>query len=320
MLERQKHIDKIIEKLSMLKTQVELSNSLNLTDTNVVSENFYRDFLNLLYGYNLQNINAIVPNATAIDLGDEERSITIQVTSTADLSKIKKTVESFVGKELNKKYDRLVVLIITSKKQYKTASVDYGDYQLSTSEDVWDISKILSDINGLSLERVKEICEFLEQQILYSPDQTLAKEIHTFISLISVLSDESHPSAGNGFIDAPDPDGKINERFAAHADFLTNEYQDLYAEYGQVLSDVLEQADIGHTRIRRLGLHLKTSSDDVLNQNNGDATEALKALVASYKGLLSENGTEYDENAIRFFLVDQLIRCNVFPNKEAVNV
>ena len=89
MIERQTHTNKIIELLSFLKNKVELSNPINLTDVNIYSENFYRDFLNLLYGYKLQNINIIEQNAAAIDLGDEEKKIAFQVTSTSDFSKTK---------------------------------------------------------------------------------------------------------------------------------------------------------------------------------------------------------------------------------------
>lgn len=317
MIERQTYTDKIIERLSFLKAKVELSNPLNLTDVNIYSENFYRDFLNLLYGYKLQNINIIEQNAAAIDLGDEEKKIAFQVTSTSDLSKTKKTVNAFIKKELYKKYANLVILNITTKANHRDNYVgDQAFYQLNTKEDIWDISSLIKDINDISLERIKEIYAFLDNEIKFTSDHILAKEIQTFVSLIGYLSDESQPSAGNGFLEAPDPEGKIYKRFADHSDFLTEEYQNLYTEYGQVLIDVMQQSDIGQPRIRRLGLHLKSDSDQILTSCNGDAKKGLEALVEKYKTILSSNGVEYDESAIKFFLVDQLIRCNVFPNKE----
>lgn len=316
-MERQTHTDKIIELLSLLRVKVELSNPINLTDVNIYSENFYRDFLHLLYGYKLQNINIIEQNSTAIDLGDEEKKVAFQVTSTSDLSKTKKTVAAFISKKLYEKYDRLVILNIATKANHRNNHVgDQATYQLDTKEDIWDISNLIKDVNDLSLERIKEICTFLKNEIKVPSDQSSAKEIQTFISLIEYLSDESQPSAGNGFLEAPDPDGKINKRFADHSEFLTEEYQNLYTEYGQVLTDVMQQSDIGHTRVRRLGIHLKNNSDNVLTSYNGDAKKAIEALVEKYKGILSNNGSEYDESAIKFFLLDQLIRCNVFPNKE----
>ena len=317
MIERQTYINEIIERLTFLKTKVDLSKALNLTDINIHSENFYRDFLNLLYGYALQNINIIEPNASAIDLGDKAKRIAFQVTSTASLDKTKKTVKSFIRKKYYLDYDRLVMLNITTKANHREKFVgDESIYQLNVKEDIWEMGEIVRDINDLKLDQIKKVHAFLKEEIKLTSDQVLVKEIRTFISLIGYLSDESQPSAGNGFIDAPDPDGKINKRFADYSNFLTKEYQDLYIEYGQVLADVIRQSDIGHARVRRLELHLKSNSDNILTECKGNAKEALGKLVEKYKILLSDNSIEYDESAIKFFLVDQIIRCNVFPNKE----
>jgi SMEK domain-containing protein len=64
--DRQDLIEKIILRLTWLKAKVDLSNKLNLTDVNIISENFYRDFLNLVFGYNLISENILKPNAETI--------------------------------------------------------------------------------------------------------------------------------------------------------------------------------------------------------------------------------------------------------------
>ncbi|WP_333624277.1 SMEK domain-containing protein [Sphingobacterium siyangense] len=314
-------MDIIISRLTYLKSKVELSNSINLTDVNIFSENFYRDFLNYVFGYDLININIIEPNAAAIDLGDENQRLAIQVTSTSALKKTEKTVLSFISKMLYEKYDRLIILNITSKSRHRDKKVgESGKYELNTEDDIWDLSNLVKYINDLTLDQIKSISLFLQNEIRLVDDQeVVAKEVRTFISLIEYLSDESQPSAGNGFIEAPDPQGKIYRRFSEHSDFLTNEYQDLYIEYGQVLDDVIKQSDIGTVKVRRLGLYLRNTSDKLLTENNGDAILALSALIREYGQILSGNGIDFDESAIRFFLVDQLIRCNVFPNKAVVN-
>ncbi|MYF46009.1 MAG: hypothetical protein F4223_06145 [Rhodobacteraceae bacterium] len=131
--------------------------------------------------------------------------------------------------------------------------------------------------------------------------------------LISHLSNINHPSSGEGFIEAPD--GKINERFSEHSEFLKSEYQDLYIQYGNVLKDIEELSEIGTVKIKRLGLYLKTYSDKILSESNGDAKIALDKLVDNFSDVLSNNGKNYDKIAIRFFIVNQLIKCNVFPNR-----
>lgn len=302
-----------------MRARIENADSINLMDINIHSENFYRDFLNLLLDLDLKNINIVEKNAAAIDLGDEIKKIALQVTATGDLKKTKDTVKKFNEKDLNKKYDRLIILNITSKKSHREPLVgDSGKYQLDTKKDIWDLKNILEKINDLTTDKIEKIKLFLEKEVKIESQETLPKEVSTFLDLIEVLSDENKPSAGKGeYLENPDPKGKIEKRFVSHASFLKGEYQNLYSEYGVVLQEVLESSDIGQPRIRRLALHLRDFSDQTLDKSNGDAKAALNHLVKHYSDILSSKGLQFDENAIRFYLVYQLIQCNVFPNKVA---
>lgn len=321
MIVRQDLLNNIIDKLTFVKSKVEVSTPLNLTDTNIISENFYRDLLNLVFSYRLENINRIDPNAAAIDLGDFDNKICIQVTSTSSLAKTKKTVIKYIEKGLHEKFNRLIILNIVSKSRHQDPKVGNPEkYELDTKNDIWDVSsllKVIYDINDIN--KLKAISDFFDSQVKFETQPSLAKEVTTFMSLITYLSDEAQPSAGVGYLEKPDPDGKVYKRFANHADFLTKEYQDLYAEFGLVLNDVLQQSDMGHTRVRRLGLHLKTESDQVLTEVNNDPKKALGLLTIRYEELLKAKGSLFDRSAIRFFLLDQLIKCNVFPNKVVAN-
>lgn len=78
----------------MLHTQVPLSAKLGLTDINIHAETFYRDLLNLVFGWNLANTNLFERNLPAIDLG-EENAVCIQVTSTEGGTKIRDTLAAF---------------------------------------------------------------------------------------------------------------------------------------------------------------------------------------------------------------------------------
>ncbi|MGN7822932.1 SMEK domain-containing protein [Chitinophaga sp. 22536] len=320
-IERQSHIDEIINKLTFLKVKVQLSNPLNLTDINIISENFYRDLLNIIFSLNLENTNIATANADTIDLRDESTRICFQVTSTSALTKTKKTVNGFIKNKLYEKFDRLIILNIVAKSDHQSSKIgDPNFYELDTKEDIWDVDYLIRHILNEPIEKIKEVCGFLKKEIKSESDQTLAKEVTTFISLVGYLSDDNQPSAGNGYIEQPDPEGKIMKRFSAHSDYLIKEYQDLYTEFGLVLTDVLQQSDIGHTRMRRLGLHLKHTSDLLLTEMNDDPKIALEALIGKHEAVLSRQGVEYSSSAVRFFLIDQLIKCNVFPNKEIYNV
>ncbi len=320
-LKRKADSDRIVEILSYIRSQVELYSPGNFTDINIYAENFYRDLLNRVFGYSLININIIDQNAAAIDLGDPDASIAIQVTSTSDLSKAKNTVKKFNEKNLHKKYGTLKILNIQKKKKHKAGEI--GDNEkliFDPQEDVWDISDLVAAIGDKTAPEIGEIREFLEGEVSLPTGETLPSEIQTFQSLIQLLSEETHPNIGSGFIEEPDPKGKIEERFSSHESYLKKEFRDLYSEYGAVLADVREHADLGAVKIRRLRLHLRTLSDDVLSSCDGDPESALKALCEMFGSKISAANGLYDSSAIRFYLIDELIRCNVFPNKEQVNV
>ncbi|MDA8962623.1 SMEK domain-containing protein [Pseudomonadales bacterium] len=317
---RKAGMDSIIERLSYIKSQVELSTSQNLTDINIYAENFFRDLLNLVLGHHFQNINIDEKNAAAIDLGDKAAKIAVQVTSTNEFSKIEKTVTKFNEKKLYETYDELKIVIVGNRKAYRKKMVgDSSKHELDVAKDVWDISALVELIGDKSVTEIQEVRGFLEEQVQFISKNHVSKEIATFENLILLLSDEDHPAIGAGFLEEPDPDGKINERFADYAVLLTSEFQDLYIEYGEVLSDVRQHSELGQTKLRRLGIYVKTYSDQVLTDCDGDPKEALKKLVQDLEDLLKNKIKDYDVTAIRFFLIDELLRCNVFPNKEAIN-
>lgn len=137
--------------------------------------------------------------------------------------------------------------------------------------------------------------------------------------MIEMLSNGKHPDAGSGFLEDPDPENKIYDRFSDYSEFLTNRYCDLYIEYGKILSTIYDQSDIGAQALRKAGTYLKGYSDDILNKCHGDPKEALKLLVKNFENHLSSNGFSFDSGAAEFYIVDQLIKCNVFPNKQVQN-
>jgi hypothetical protein len=80
-LQRDQDINVIIQRFAYLRNIIEMSVAQNLTSLNVISENFFRDLLNLILNSEFQNLNVELGNAAAIDLGDKDQAMCIQVTS-----------------------------------------------------------------------------------------------------------------------------------------------------------------------------------------------------------------------------------------------
>ena len=74
-MNRKMYFDFIERQLSILVYEIKRRGRLNLLDMNIHSEYFFRDFLNLLYGYDFKNMNTISQNYGGIDLFDETNHI-----------------------------------------------------------------------------------------------------------------------------------------------------------------------------------------------------------------------------------------------------
>ena len=64
-------------------------------------------------------------------------------------------------------------------------------------------------------------------------------------------------------------------------------------------------------------LYLQDISIRHLDASNNDPMEALNALVNFFDDKLSENGKKYDRMAIKFYLINEMIKCSVFPNERS---
>lgn len=313
-MNRQQLFTEITHLLSSLQAQVVNSASNNFTDINIHAETFFQTFLSLTHGYDLENINIDEKNAAAIDLGDKEKRIAIQITSTSSFQKIKKTFNTFVDKALHQDYDRLIVLVIGDKKKYKKPELSEDGFKLNVRDDVIDIADILKTVSTLPVPDMQAVRDFLATELIPKAAASVAKEVETIMSLIELISDEDHPDVGKGFLEDPFPDKKINKRFADHSQYLKSEYQDLVEEYGQILKAAKAAMSNGPIRTRRMSRYLKTTSDQLLQNANGNPVTALEELVNHFCEKLSKNGADFDKGAVRFFVIDELIRCNVFPN------
>ncbi|ARF48317.1 SMEK domain-containing protein [Pantoea stewartii] len=317
MIKSMDYLSVITSGLAYLSKCVEARASINLNDINIHSENFYKEFFNLIYGYELNNLNSITKNSTSIDLADENKKLCFQVTCTNTIDKIKNTVDKFINEKLHEKYDTLKVLILTKKKDYNTK--DYGKegiYNFNIKEGVIDYRDVLRHIQNLPTEKQYEVKCFLERELNLKEVENTPKEVKTLMHMIQILSDDEHPSAGNGFAEKPDPENKIYKRFFDHSSIIINKYTRLAPMYGDILQCIRSESDVGLTKQKKMEIYLENQSDNFLIEANNNPIIALEKLKNFYCNKVSLIDNEYDESAIEFFLVDNLLRCTVFPNKE----
>jgi len=299
--------DIVQQRLSYLQMRVINSNSLNLTDVNIHAENFYRDFFNKL-GFQFKNTNFDSQNAAHVDLIDPENKQALQITAQNDNIKISEALNGFYKKDEHREYKLQLVLIGKDAKDYTTS---FG-HNFNHREDVLDIKRILSKIDNFETDQISEIADFLDNEILLPRSVTESTEVETIMSLIDFLSQEKNRVLSDKK-DNVDPEHKIYNRFASHATYITGQYGSLFTVYNTAFAKASEKID-GVMAIL-ISSYLKDESDAILNKNNNNPKMALGEMVDFFYNKLSTNGfKKFDKQAIRFYLLEEMIKCNVFPN------
>ena len=168
MLKREEYIKEIQIRLSWIATYVSYRNSLNLQDVNVLAEDFICGLLNLVYGYELENLNSVHTNYTAIDLGDKKRRVAIQVTSNNSSSKITTTLNKFVDNGYCSDFDRVIVFIIGQKKNYRNDFEASNGLKINKESDVLDMSNLVKYISTKSTDEIQEVVNYLSKELVYA--------------------------------------------------------------------------------------------------------------------------------------------------------
>lgn len=143
-------------------------------DDNLGMEDLYCGILNIIFAdYKLQNANHDKMNYPAIDLADEENGLAVQITATCTRKKLSHTLEEFFKHNLDRTFSRLIIMLIGDKQQYKPFETKSG-FRFDQKEDIWDNGKLMKKISELSLSRLKQLKEYLDEQI-HVPAHTMPK-------------------------------------------------------------------------------------------------------------------------------------------------
>ena len=317
-MNKEVYLKNIAENLALLSREVSILNAVNLYDINIIAEDFFPGLLNLIYGYELKNANHLEKNAPAIDLIDQKNRIAVQVTSDNSSTKIKHTIEEFNKSQAYHLYDRLVVLILTQKKKYSSNFDTQGLFSFEKARDIWDVEKLIKDIRELETAQIKNVSDYLSEELYnkyYSVRETQAGEVDTIIDLIEYIS--QHRKVNKDRETTVDPEYKIYKRFKNFANKLITEYTTLYTIYGEALNIVNETLGIDEAQDIIIMFYLQDISVQFLEEEHDNPIAALNKLVTYFEEKLSINGKKYDRSAIKFYLVNEMIKCRVFPNERS---
>ena len=166
MLKREEDIKFICRYIAILKYYIEGCDATNLYDVNHIMEDFCAELLNTTFGLALYNLNIIKNNFPAVDLADDEHRICIQITSDNDSSKIIESIKKYKEHKLYTKYEKLYVLILGSKKNYRSEALVDSSIDFSPAN-IFDLSDYIKRIYYLNSETIHSIRRLLEQELIH---------------------------------------------------------------------------------------------------------------------------------------------------------
>ncbi len=155
-IRREQVLKKLAEKFATFSNVVTIQNRAGYNDINKSAERLFIDVLNIAYNLQLRDMNAIQGNYPAIDLGDYNTRVCIQITSESTNQKFRATVKKFKENNLHQCFDRLIFLIISNKNlcqlsdnEIDTKVINLNDLYLNISKladrDVYDIFNYLNE-------------------------------------------------------------------------------------------------------------------------------------------------------------------------------
>lgn len=321
-INRIEYFNYIEEKLSILSTRINNRGKLNILDANLHSENFYMELLNLLYDFKLENLNTSNQNVEGIDLIDYKNKLIIQVSSTTTKQKIESSLSKDIFKSYNEYKFAFVSIANNADNLRRNNFKNPNKVSFNPKNDIYDIPRILKDVFALSIDKQKQIYEFIRKELGDSLD--IVKLDSDLANIINILSKENLLNINQSInIDSFQIDKKIEYNKLNLASFIIEDYK-IYN--GHVEKKYIEFDKLGVNKsfavlqtIRGKYIELctngKCQNADILFL---EIIKKVKELILASKNCI-DLSFEMLELCVNILVVDAFIRCKIFKNPEGYN-
>ena len=315
-MNRSVYYNYIDERLNLLALRIIGRGKLNILDFHLHSENFYLHFFNKLYGWELENMNAIQQNVEAIDLIDHTNKIIFQVSATSTKAK----VESSLSKGILSQYPGYRFKFISIAKDAadlrKLVFSNPHNLLFNPAQDIYDVNTILNFIIGLDIIKQKDLYNFIKLELGAEVDITkLDSNLAAIINILSKedWSDMSQLSQINSF----EIERKITFNNLLRAKFIIDDYK---VHYGRVDSKYAQFDSFGKNKSNAV---LSSIRKEYIQQkgviNDDDLFfEVIDKVVGKIRDSANYEEIPIDELelSVNILVVDAFIRCKIFENPE----
>ncbi|MFL6605777.1 MAG: SMEK domain-containing protein [Steroidobacteraceae bacterium] len=154
-MKQQELVNQARDLLAEISTKVSFATKNNLLDINQVAEGLVLRLIRIAWNHStMRSLNAEEKkNYPGIDLADDSQRVAVQVTATPTMAKIKTTIKTFLKHNLDRRYDRLVFVLITQKQsRYSSKGLNEicsGRLKFDIGRDVLDFGDLLGSAINL---------------------------------------------------------------------------------------------------------------------------------------------------------------------------
>lgn len=174
---KEHYIKKINEVLVQLEYNLRINGKNHYFDLHSGAEDAICGLMNVVFGFDLVNLNNKHVNYPGIDLADQNRKLAVQVTSDGSRNKIRSTLGLFEKEKLYKSYDKLIIMILGNKPRYRKPFNASGvELTIMSLE---DIAQIVSEKNVVEIEK---IAHYLQNAFVFRSCDELQKQKSTVVN------------------------------------------------------------------------------------------------------------------------------------------
>lgn len=293
---------------------------MNILDLNIYAENFFAGLCNIIFDFELQNLNYINQNIEGIDLIDEKNRILIQVSSNCTKEKIENSLNKkiylnysdysykfiLIGKEVNK-----------SLKKYKFSNP--YNIKFNPEEDICDINSLLKEILNLNIKKQIELFEFIKLELGEINNMNIETNL---AKVINILSEKLEFNFSSPEI----IDFAIEDKIKFNKLENVREFIDEYKIYYYKIDEIYNEFDKeGKNKSYSLLQSFKREYIKLKNAGKDSSTIFYEIINNAIETVL--NSSNYDkiafeelETCIYILVVDAFVRCKIFENPEGYDV
>lgn len=316
-MNRSDYFNYIESKLNWLAERINSRGKINILDLHLHSESFYLQFFNLLYEWQLINLNTVTQNVEAIDLVDNLNKYVVQISATSTKQKIetalkKNNISNYMGYRF-----KFISISKDATDLKKQTFANPHKINFDPLQDIFDITTILTKILSLGIDEQKRVYNFIKNELGNYVDYI--KLDSNLATIINILSKE--PLDYDGQIDnvtSFEIERKIGHNKLATTKTIIDDYSKHHAQLDEKYTQFDLQGVNKSYSILQLIKKIYVQEQTKLKNKNSDklffkVLEAVKNKVISSSNYI-EIPIDELELCVNIVVVDAFIRCKIFDN------